>query len=332
MLGALPGLALVAAVAAAAWALHLVVPTVSAILFAIVIGIGVASAVRLPARFDDGISFSAQRLLRIGIVLLGARLSLGAIAAIGGPIALLVVGMVGAILALGWFVGRGMGLPPALVVLVTVGTAICGNSAIIAIAPLIRAGSREVSFAVATITLFGTLALVTYPTIGRALGMDDAGFGAWIGLAVNDTSQVVGAGAAFSPEARDVATIVKLIRNLAIAPVVIAIAVVAARRTPATSRRNLRSGILRAMPLFVVGFVGMAMLRSIGAIDAPMADVLAEIAAVCVLLALAAVGLGTRIGELRSTGPRPMLLGAVLGTVLAALAATAVAILGIGIE
>jgi uncharacterized membrane protein YadS len=111
---------------------------------------------------------------------------------------------------------------------------------------------------------------------------------------------------------------------------VVAVALIAAWRATATGPRNLRSGILRAMPVFVVGFVGMAMLRSTGVIDATMADVLAEIAAVCVLLALAAVGLSTRIGELRSIGLRPMLLGLVLGTVLAALAATAVTTFGIG--
>lgn len=325
-----PGLVLVVAVAVAARLGHWLFGGLSEILLAIAIGVAVASVVRLPTTTGPGIAFAAQRVLRFAIVLLGARLSLSAIAEIGAPVAALVVTLILLILTLGWLVGTRMGLPRALVALIALGTAICGNSAIIATAPLLRAGPRQVSFAVATITLFGTVALVTYPLIGRALGMDDTAFGTWIGLAVNDTSQVVGAGAAFSPEARDVATVVKLIRNLAIAPVVVAVALIAAWRTPTARDRDLRPGIIRAMPLFVVGFVGMAILRSIGVIDAPMADALAEIAAMCVLLALAAVGLSTRIGELASIGPRPMLLGLVLGAVLATLAATAIATLGIG--
>ena len=325
-----PGLLLVAAVAAAARALHWLFGGPSEILLAIGIGIGIASLVQLPATFRPGIAFAAQRILRVGIVLLGARLSVGAIAQIGAPVALLAVGLVILVLGLGWLVGTRMGLPRTLVTLIAVGTAICGNSAIIATAPLLRAGSREVSFAVATITLFGTFALVAYPIVGRALGLDDAVFGTWIGLAINDTSQVVGAGAAYSPEARDVATVVKLIRNLAIAPVVVGIALLASRGERAQPSGDQLGGIVRALPLFVIGFVGMAALRSVGVIDAPMADGLAEVAALCVLLALAAVGLGTRVGELRSIGLRPMLLGLLLGSVLAVLAATAIWALGIG--
>lgn len=326
-----PGLVLVAIVAAAARALHSQFGGPGEIVLAIAIGIGLASLTTVPSTFRPGIAFAAQRILRIGIVLLGARLSVGAIAEIGAPVALLAIVLVVIVLALGWLIGTQMGLPRPLLALIAVGTAICGNSAIIASAPLLRAGPREVSFAVATITLFGTFALVTYPVIGRAFGLDDAAFGTWIGLAINDTSQVVGAGAAYSPEARDVATVVKLIRNLAIAPVVIGIALLEARREPAGLPRDLRGGILRALPLFVLGFVGMAALRSIGVIDAPLADGLAEVAALCVLLALAAVGLGTRVGELLAIGPRPMLLGLVLGAVLAVLAATAIWTLGMGV-
>lgn len=328
--GLLPGLSIVVLVAVTARVVHGLIGGPSEILLAIGIGIGVASLVRLPPVAAPGVAFAAQRILRVGIVLLGARLSLGAIAEIGAPVAIAAAGLVGVILVLGWLVGRRIGLSSPLVGLIAVGTAICGNSAILATAPLVRASPREVSFAVATITLFGTLALVTYPIIGRALGLDDGAYGTWIGLAVNDTSQVVGAGAAYSPEARDVATVVKLIRNLMIAPVMVGIALVAARADPAGQTGTLRRGVVRALPLFVIGFLGMALLRTLGVIDATLADRLAEAAAACVLVALAAVGLGTRVGELRAIGPRPMLLGIVLGAVLAAIAAAAIAAFGLG--
>ena len=129
-----------------------------------------------------------------------------------------------------------------LAVLIAVGSAVCGNTAIVATAPVIGARAREVAYAVATITLFGTLAVFLYPTIGRAVGLSPTSSGLWAGVAVHDTSQVIATGAAFGPEALDVATVVKLIRNALMAPLLFLIAAVWAgargrqRRHPARER------------------------------------------------------------------------------------------------
>src|SRR5204862_5093489 len=134
----------------------------------------------------------------------GARLSLGDVAQIGASALALVVFTMTAAFAFALLAGRVARLPPRLALLIGVGTSVCGNSAIVATAPVLDAEEREVSFAVATITLFGTLAVFLYPLVGHALGLTSQVFGTWTGVAVNDTSQVVAASAAFSPEARDI--------------------------------------------------------------------------------------------------------------------------------
>ena len=129
-----------------------------------------------------------------------------------------------------------------LAVLIAVGSAVCGNTAIVATAPVIGARAREVAYAVATITLFGTLAVFLYPTIGHALGLSQPSFGLWAGVAVHDTSQVIATGAAFGPEALDVATVVKLIRNALMAPLLFLIAAVWASRAAAAAGDGRRPG------------------------------------------------------------------------------------------
>lgn len=285
------------------------------------LGIVVANTVGTPRLAGPGIRFAVQRVLRLGIVLLGARLSLDAVLAIGVDALGLVVACMTLALGAAYLLGRAMRLPPRLALLIGVGTAVCGNSAIIATAPVIKAEEREVSFAVATITLFGTLAVFLYPFIGRALGLSDADFGTWAGVAVNDTSQVVAAGAAYSPAARDVATVVKLMRNALMAPLIVLIAWWWQRRSEVG---EVRGGIARAVPLFVLGFVALALLRTVGVIDAPLARVLDEIARICILVALAGVGLSTRLVQMRQIGPAPFFAGLAAATLLAAISLGAV--------
>ena len=181
------------------------------------------------------IKFALQRVLRLGIILLGLRLSLQAVAKIGLSALVLVLVCISVALTLAYLAGRFFKIPARLALLIGVGTAICGNSAIIATAPVIEAKDEDVSFAVATITLFGTVAIVLYPIIGHALALSSGAFGMWAGSAVNDTSQVVAVGAAFSEAARDVATVVKLTRNTLMAPLIVIIGLLYAR----ASQRHL---------------------------------------------------------------------------------------------
>ncbi|MEO5940748.1 MAG: putative sulfate exporter family transporter, partial [Candidatus Limnocylindrales bacterium] len=170
-------------------------------------------------------------------------------------------------------------------------------------------------------------AVFAYPLIGHAAGFGDAVFGLWAGIAINDTSQVVAASAAYSPGAFEVATVVKLIRNALMAPLLLAIAWFWNRRTGEAG--DTRAGLRRAVPLFVLGFLALSALRSVGMIDVGLATMLETIARSLILVSLAAVGLNVRLEELRSVGPKPLLVG--LGAALAIGTATILAISALGL-
>jgi uncharacterized integral membrane protein (TIGR00698 family) len=199
----------------------------------------------------------------------------------------------------------------------------------VATAPVIGARAREVAYAVATITLFGTLAVFLYPTIGRAFEVPQPSFGLWAGVAVHDTSQVIATSAAYGPEALDVATVVKLIRNALMAPLLLLIATAWAARggRPAGSAGQ---GLRRAVPLFVFGFLALAALRTVGLIDAGQAATLDTVARALIVVALAAVGMSIHVGELRETSWRPLALGFAVALVVGLGSLVAIMTLGLG--
>ena len=326
-----PGFAATLIVALAArLAGRLLPPAISEVLVAVLLGLLAANLLALPRRTGPGIRFAVQRVLRFGIILIGVRLSLVDVAAIGVRALGLVVVCMAVAFAFATLVGRALRLPPRLALLIGVGTAVCGNSAIIATAPVLKAEEREVSFAVATITLFGTLAVFVYPLIGRLLGLSDPVFGVWSGVAVNDTSQVVAASAAYSSAARDVATVVKLVRNTLMAPLILLIAWLWSRSQAAVGGQAARRGALKAFPLFVLGFLGMALLRTVGVIDKATAASIDDVAKLCILLALAGVGLSTRVSQMRTVGATPFYLGLGTAALLAGLSLFLILALGLG--
>jgi uncharacterized integral membrane protein (TIGR00698 family) len=286
---------------------------------------------RLPAirtaGLGPGLKFAAERLLRLGIVLLGAKLSVQQIAGIGLPAAAIIAVTMAAALTIVLVLSRLAKVDSRLAVLLAVGAAVCGNSAVVATAPVISARARDVAYAVATVTLFGTIAVFVYPLIGHTAHLGDAIFGLWAGIAINDTSQVVAASAAYSPGAFEVATVVKLIRNTLMAPLLVAIAWTWNRRTGSSG--DTRAGLRRSVPLFVLGFLALSALRSIGLVDAGLATTLETAARALILVALSAVGLNVRLEELRSVGPRPLLIG--LGSALVIGVCTILAIVTFGL-
>ena len=317
----LPGLVAVVIVAiVATWVTGLVPASISVITVGMVAGIALANTVRLPDSFGPGIRFAVTVLLRLGIVLLGARLSLSAVLDTSlGAVAVIVTCFALALATVLW-AGRRFGIPPRLALLIGVGTAICGNSAIVATAPIIGARDREVSFALSTITIFGTLAVVLYPFIGQLMGLSESVFGHWAGVAVNDTSQVAATGFAFSTDAGETATVVKLTRNLLLGPVLIAIALMQPdSSTDDAARPSGMRRLLRAVPLFVVGFVVAAALNSLDLIPAALDGPISTASAWLILVAIVGVGLSTRLGEMREIGWKPFVVGLVASGVLAAI-------------
>ncbi len=324
-----PGLGVAIGVAIVARFATTVLPSVvSEVTIAILIGLVLG---RLPAArsaaLAPGLKFAAERLLRLGIVLLGAKLGIDQIARIGLPAAAVIAVTMGSALVVVLGLSRVAGVDGRLAVLLAVGAAVCGNSAVVATSPVIGARPRDTAYAVATVTLFGTIAVFAYPLIGHAAGFGDAIFGLWAGIAINDTSQVVAASSAYSPGAFEVATVVKLIRNALMAPLLLGIAWAWYRRTGTAG--DTRAGLRRAVPLFVLGFLALSALRSIHAIDAALAATLETVARALILVALSAVGLNVRVEDLRAVGPRPLMIG--LGAALIIGVATILAITTFGL-
>ena len=351
----LPGLALSVLVALLARTIHQALPAgiaaaVGEVILAVLLGLLIGNTVGLPSYFAPGIRFSFHALLRVAIVLLGATFSVQQVAAIGGKAVVMVVVLMTVALLAAHALGRLTGVPPRLATLIGVGTAVCGNSAIVATAPVIGAHDDEVSFAIATNTLFGTLAVFLYPILGRAMHLVDAAFGTWAGSAVNDTSQVVATGFAYSETAGRIATAVKLTRNALMGVVIVLMGVLyrRARReeeaaapagdaspargaSPALVRRaapraTLWLRVQQSVPLFVLGFLAMAALQSAGVLrelsirlGRDLAKDAQFWAKVLILVALAGVGLSTKIAAMRRAGLKPFYVGLAVAAAVSAI-------------
>lgn len=340
-----PGLLLVLGVAIASRFIHNLIthPTlsksISEILVAVLLGLILRNTLGLGVRTKAGIKFAIQRVLRLGIVLLGLRLSLQDVAATGLTALALVSICITAALLIAYLAGRLFHVPPGLAALIGVGTAICGNTAIVATAPVLDADEEEMGFAVATITLFGLLAVLVYPLVGHQIGLSDHAFGLWAGTAVNDTSQVVAVGAIFSQAALDIATIVKLTRNTLMAPLIVLMGLVYTRgmhrklsdQAAAATRLSWR----KLIPGFVLGFLLMSLIRTVGVAlgvlpqdianpenlqtAANILKALDGVSKFAILMALSAVGLNTDLASLRRIGIRPLVIGTCVAALLALL-------------
>lgn len=330
-----PGLALLMAMAVPAMLIQHQITVggrtvVSAVAIVIVIGVLFRNLVGLPEACKVGVSLAVKRLLRIGIALLGAQLSLGQVLRTGGK-AVLVVALciLLAILAVR-FISMRMGLSERLGTLLGVGTSICGVSAIVATAPAIEAKQEETSLAVATITVFGLLAVLIYPLLGRGLGLTDGFFGTWAGTAVNDTSQVVATGLIYSQAAGEVATVVKLTRNLFMAPVIIVLSTWYLRRGQGSAgKRQGRIPLKNAVPGFVLGFAAMAVLNSLGVFPAAALGLIKAASGWLIVIALAGVGVETNLASLRTIGFRPFYAGLCAATFMALVSFGLISLFGI---
>lgn len=311
---------------------------ISPILLAIAIGLLIRNTIGLPVVYELGLQLCLKRILRVGVALLGIRLSLAAVGAIGLSAVPLILLCIAAALLLVDRAARVFGVPRRLGVLVAVGSAICGNTAIVATGPVIGADEDEMSYAVGTITVFGLLALATYPFVAHVLFPGDPlRVGLFLGTAIHDTAQVAGAGLLYaqqyaSPAALDAATVTKLVRNLFMIGVIPLMAIL--YRRGEASPDAPRPRFLELVPLFVFGFVGMAALRTVGDLgDAPFGGwlrpetwqgtigVVETTSAWCLTVAMASVGLGTNLTRLRRLGLRPLAVGLVAALVVGAVGA-----------
>jgi len=315
-----PGLVAVAAIAAVAEA---AAPRSGApsVVLAIALGGVVSAFLSKPGRLalKPGLELMTKKALKVAIVLLGLRFTTEKARDLGGPVLGLIVGCLVLSLLAAALLGRAVGASRRASLLMGCGTAICGATAVVTIAPLVKADDDEVAFSIATIFLFNLAALFAFPAIGRAFGMGDLAFGAWVGTAVNDTSACVATGNAFSPAAGDYATAIKLIRTLALVPMALVVAVASARAEGAgTGDGAAKVNIAAIFPWFVLGFAGMAVLANVVSLPSQATSAALTAAGWTITGVLAAVGLNLDARKILGAGGRSLGLGLAIATVMAA--------------
>lgn len=310
-------------VAVPAWLLGKRFEVVGGPVFAILIGMVLALAV--PARAGEplqrGVKFTSKKILQYAVILLGFGLNLAQIAQVGATSLPIIVSTITTSLVVAFVLCRALKIPGKISTLIGVGSSICGGSAIAATAPVIDADDEEIAQAISVIFLFNVIAALVFPTLGGMLGLTNEGFGLFAGTAVNDTSSVTAAAAAWDgmhPGANtlDAATIVKLTRTLAIIPITLALAFwrmrLARRAASAGEGAGETAGtfdLKKIFPFFILFFVLASVVTTVFALPAAVTAPIKELSKFFIVMAMAAIGFNTNIVKLVRTGGKPILMG-----------------------
>jgi uncharacterized integral membrane protein (TIGR00698 family) len=307
VLATAPGLALVSSLAACGFALRYMpgLNLVSPMILSILLGIGVQNIVGTPAAAKPGVTFSMRRILRAAIILLGLQLSAQQIAEVGGRGVVIIATVLAATFVMTKLLGRLLGVERKLAELIAAGTAICGASAVIATNTVTDAPDEDVAYAVACVTVFGSMAMLGYPVLEHVLQLSPHAYGLWTGASIHEIAQVVAASFQDGKAAGEFGTIAKLTRVSMLAPVVMVLGLVASRRSPGQGARKSAP-----VPLFVLGFIALVILNSLFAIPAAPKGWILVATTFLLSMSLAAMGLETDIRRLAAKGLRPLALGA----------------------
>ena len=277
-----------------------------------------------PSWAEKGLKFTSKKILKFAIILLGASLNVQVILSVGKLSLMVMIFTLLTCFGGGYFIGRLLKLNWKLSNLISAGTGICGGSAIAAIAPVIDAEDKDIAYAMSATFLFDMAMVVLFPIMGHALGLTDEAYGLWAGTAVNDTSSVVAAGYAFSEGGGDFATMVKLTRTLSIIPTVLVFAFINIRlagkqHQEATGAKINFRGLF---PWFILGFLALAAINSMGVIPAEISKIAKDASKFLMVAALAAIGLGTSLKDMKKAGLNPMLHGFIISALVVVVAIT----------
>ena len=320
-----PGLALCFAIAGVAIIVRNLtgIAALNPVVVALVLGVGIGAVVGRPATLKPGIAYAVRPVLRAAIVLLGLQVTLGMLWSLGPGALVLAVVVVAATLPFTIWLGARMGVDPALSQLIGTGTAICGASAIVAANQVARGKEEDVTYALAVITLFGTVALVVFPYLSELMGLSARVYGLWAGAAIHEVVQAVGAAAAGGPEASQSGTVMKLARVFLLAPAVLALGWWVAR----TAQRE--AGPVKApVPWFAFGFLGLVLLGSTGLVPGFVVEISRFLVPLMLAASVAALGLQTDLKALHARGAKPLLLGAASTLFITLLALGGVLLIG----
>ncbi len=303
----IPGLIAVTLLAWASISLHSLpqFASISALMIAIVLGMLVRNTIGVPAACTPGIRFSLRRILRFAIMLLGFQLSARQIMEVGGTgLAIVAVTLVSAFAFTTWL-GKRLGVDRKLSELIAAGTSICGASAIVATNAVTEGTDEDVAYAIAVVTLFGSLSMVLYPVAAALLAIPPHAYGLWAGASIHETAQVLAAAFQDGPVSGQFGAVSKLSRVMLLAPVVLALGWAARRRDCETTGKKRSVPV----PLFLIGFIAVIAINSTGIVPAAATKVIVQIDQFLLALSLGAMGLETSFRKVREAGLRPMLLG-----------------------
>lgn len=326
----MPGVAYACAVAGIAWLINMFIPLLSSMLMAILLGVVLRNTKLIPAICEGGMTFSAKTILRVGVVLLGFRLSIPAIAALGTGTIVTIICAVTVTMIAGYLLTYFMHVLHATGILTTSGTAICGASAVAGISPVVSAHSHEdaddaVATAIACVTLFGTICLIVLPPTAHVLGLSPTQAAVWLGASIHEVGQVVAAANIYDPAISDLATATKLGRVVCLA-VVVAIVGMVERRVVQLRHENARNdGLGKRPPLipgFVLGFLAAVVLASLFSSMPDVSKVFnalgTTVASLLLTVAMSAMGAGVNLRKVIKSGGRALVLGIILTVLIAA--------------
>ncbi|MDF2671148.1 MAG: putative rane protein [Paenibacillus sp.] len=310
----LPGLLLTIAMALPGYYLGSWMPFIGAPIFSMALGVIWNHTLKKPDLFKPGLTYSSKYILQGSIVAMGCGLNLKQVWETGTASLSVTLFTLASAFLVAYLVGKWLKTESKLQTLVGAGTAICGGSAIAAVAPIIEAREMDIALSISTIFLYNIVAVLLFPPLGHWLGLSDMGFGLWAGSAINDTSSVVAAGFSYSEAAGNYAMIVKLTRSTFIIPLCVTLAILVSfrrRKDNAAANRN-NSSLIRIIPWFILYFLAASLLHTVGVIPDVIVPYTSFAGKYMINMALFAIGLHVNFPQLVRTGARPVLLGGIV--------------------
>jgi uncharacterized integral membrane protein (TIGR00698 family) len=321
-----PGFGLIGLLVAVAFQINHMQSAISPLALCVAFGFLVANFAQWPAFAAPATKVSSKTIMRIGVALLGAQVSVISLKEIG------LKGVITVVIVVTFTIFGIVGLSKLFKMsglLIGVGFGVCGATAVAAIRPQTRATEEETSYAIGLISLCGTLSIFMLPLIGHAIGLDTREFGAWAGAAVHDVGQVVATASVWGDDADKYAIVVKLSRVCLLAPIVLILSLRHRRWLTSQGKQEVQSARVPLIPFFVLGFIAVATLNNLVDIDAGLHDNIVLLSKLMLGAGLVALGSGVRWKAIRAIGPRPMAMGMLAWVIVAGVALGAVKLTGL---
>jgi len=305
------GLVICVLIALPSWFLGKVFPVVGGPVFGILFGMIIAGLWKINDNYQAGITFTSKNILQYAVILLGFSMNLSSIMKTGQQSLPIIISTIAISLIVAFLLFKAIKMSPNISILIGVGSSICGGSAIAATSPIIDAKNEEIATSISVIFLFNVIAALIFPSLGSLLGLSNEGFGLFAGTAVNDTSSVTAAAAAWDgihqSNTLEIATIVKLTRTLAIIPITLGLAIYR------SNSKNLSSGhkfnLINTFPMFILFFFLASILTTVFSVPVNITHILKDLSKYFIIMAMSAIGLNTKFIKLIKTGVKPIFVG-----------------------